>query len=124
MRGSATTMTAQMTAMRANMPGAGQSTLASRPVQWGAPSDQQRNQESFSLGQKLVIALCRRPLGDEESLVDENNKKEDVGEESQDYIEYTKNSMSQIYHVEEVISLVDIANDGSRDSQPAMDMSM
>ena len=82
-----------MTAIRANMPGAGQSTISPRPVQWGAPSDQQRNQESFSLGQKLVIALCRRPLSDEESLADETNKKEG-GEESEDYIEYTKNSMS------------------------------
>lgn len=105
-----------MTAIRANMPGAGQSTISPRPVQWGAPSDQQRNPESFSLGQKLVIALCRRPLGDEESLVDENNKKEGAEEESEDYIEYTKNSMSQIYHVEEVISLIDISNDGSRDT--------
>lgn len=30
------------------------------------------------------------------------------------YLEYSKNNLGQIYHVEEVLSIIDIANEGAK----------
>ena len=55
--------------------------------------------------QKLVIAICRRPV---QSFEDEDpDLAEDDGS-----IEYDRNNMNQYYHVEEVLAMVDIANEG------------
>jgi hypothetical protein len=52
-----------------------------------------------------VIALCRRPVFGFEDEQSEMN--EDEGG-----IEYDRHNMNQYYHVEEVLAMVDIANDG------------
>lgn len=60
-----------------------------------------------------MIALCRRPVEgfeDEQSEVNED----DIG------IEYDKHNMNQYYHVEEVLAMIDIANDGES-NQSQMD---
>mgnify|MGYP000957813710 CR=1 FL=1 len=50
-----------------------------------------------------MIALCRKPVY---QLEDEDQDEDDEG------IEYDRNNMNQYYHVEEVLAMVDIANDG------------
>lgn len=64
--------------------------------------------------QKFVIALCRKPLAaGDEGLEDE--PKQDYDQQvinDGGYLEYTRNNMHQYYHVEEVLSMIDVANDG------------
>ena len=94
------------------------------------------NPKALAPGSKLVIALCRKPFDDMEDDLpfckDDANKKDgsqmdDEGHMSQDIdklestiinnsgiLEYNKGNIGQFYHVEEVLALIDIANDGSK----------
>jgi len=57
------------------------------------------------------LALCRRSIEDDESKSEEGSDK-DMSNivNDQGVIEYTKATPSQLYHVEHVLSLVDVAN--------------
>ena len=62
--------------------------------------------------QKFVIALCRKPLSGEDTFEDEEPDLEQQVINDSGYIEYTRNNMHQYYHVEEVLSMIDVSNDG------------
>ena len=84
---------------------------------------------------KLVIALCRKPfnMDDDELMLSDEAKKDDQQLEedpagakqlltessiinNSGTIEYTRNNIGQFYHVEEVLALIDIANEGGKAS--------
>ena len=70
--------------------------------------------DPFYNNQKLVIALCRKPLqADEDDF--ESMKGKDQSEEpinNTGIIEYTRHNMQQYYHVEQVLSIIDVSNEG------------
>lgn len=94
---------------------------------------QQKSVGVLNPSNKLVIALCRRPFDDVDDELDASrtdaNKKEQMSDDGQSsqqgnlekqiinnsgYLEYNKNNLGQIYHVEEVLSIIDIANEGAK----------
>lgn len=120
MRGSATTMTA----MRASLQG---SPAQHGITQYGQVSqfDQpKRAQPADVFGQKFVIALCRKSVASEdEILLDESDKKNgqlksidnDINScviNNSGVLEYTRHNLNQYYQVEEVLSMVDVSNEG------------
>lgn len=87
-------------------------------------------------GSKLVIALCRRPfdnlLGDEklETPVERSDVEAAEGvlaqalANSSGYLEYSKGNLTQLYQVEEVLSIIDVAKSdmgAQQNSMPGMD---
>jgi hypothetical protein len=81
-----------------------------------------------------VIALCRKPLsGEDADTFEDEEKQADLDQQvinDSGYIEYTRNNMHQYYHVEEVLSMIDVSNDGvkkpasgnNNNSNPSMNM--
>jgi hypothetical protein len=81
-----------------------------------------------------VIALCRKPLsGEDADTFEDEEKQADLDQQvinDSGYIEYTRNNMHQYYHVEEVLSMIDVSNDGvkkpasgnNNSSNPSMNM--
>lgn len=77
-------------------------------------------------GQKFVIALCRKSLPTEEDLFLDESEKKNQQLKSIDHeicsevinnsgvLEYTRHNMNQYYLVEEVLSMVDVSNQGQR----------
>ena len=64
----------------------------------------------------MVIALCRKPVSadlDDYGEEDREELNQDQVINNSGVIEYTKNSLNQIYHVEEVLSMIDISGDGN-----------
>ena len=77
--------------------------------------------DPFINNQKLVIALCRKPLSADEDEFD-NMKGKDSMEEpinNTGFIEYTRHNMQQYYHVEQVLSMIDVSNEGNRNQNGA-----
>ena len=81
-----------------------------------------------------MIALCRKPLsGEDADTFEDEEKQADLDQQvinDSGYIEYTRNNMHQYYHVEEVLSMIDVSNDGvkkpasgnNNNSNPSMNM--
>ena len=81
-----------------------------------------------------MIALCRKPLsGEDADTFEDEEKQADLDQQvinDSGYIEYTRNNMHQYYHVEEVLSMIDVSNDGvkkpasgnNNSSNPSMNM--
>lgn len=58
-----------------------------------------------------MIALCRKPVSaDLEDEVEDDYENQVINNSGN--IEYTKNSLTQIYHVEQVLSMIDISGEG------------
>ena len=95
--------------------------------QFDQPKTRQWDNQKFqgdSSGQKFVIALCRKSVPSEEDVFLDETDKKNAQMKSLDHdvtncivnntgiIEYTRHNMNQYYHVEEVLSMVDVSNEG------------